>query len=133
MVFLLILWMIFIFIVTCTEDVHALFGNGDISFTFTWTPDWDNFFQLYPLVDASILELLGHFIMFFVLTCLLMAIFKEYRHVIVAANTYAIFTEILQVFFGRGADIYDVGANVIGIVVAVGVGCLLKELSYEVR
>ncbi|WP_176330271.1 VanZ family protein [Oceanobacillus rekensis] len=120
MIFLLILWIIFIFICTCTSNVHALFENFDISFSFTPTPDWSSLFQLYSPVNVSKFEMTGHFMMFFVLTCLLLEVIKEKGLFIVIAITFAIFTEFLQPFFGRGADIYDIAADVIGVFIAVG-------------
>lgn len=120
MFILLILWIIFIFICTCTSDVHALFENFNISFSFTLTPDWSNIFQLNSPENVSLFEITGHFLLFFVLTCLLLEVFSEKRLVIVIAIIFAIFTEFLQPFFGRGADVYDVAADVIGVFTAVG-------------
>ncbi|AXI10409.1 hypothetical protein CUC15_16360 [Oceanobacillus zhaokaii] len=113
----------------CTEDVYALFANGEISFSFTWTPNWEHFLQLYPIDTVSSFELFGHFIIFFILTCLIIEVVSNYAHILVAAFTFAIFTEIIQVFFGRGADLYDILMDLLGIVVAIGDYYRLEESS----
>lgn len=116
---LLVFWVIFIFICTCTNDVHALLTNLEIKFTFIQNPNWDSFLRLYPPTNVSSFEVTGHFLLFFVLTCLLLETTKNRGLVIVIAITFAIFTEVLQMYFSRGADLYDIIANTIGILVAV--------------
>ncbi|WP_461176421.1 VanZ family protein [Virgibacillus ainsalahensis] len=118
---LLILWIIFIFIATCTQDVHAFLAHGNIHFNFTLNPDWDGFLQFYPLAYASKFEFFGHVLMFFVFTCLLRDLLKHYQHVILLSINYAFLTEFIQVYFGRGADFYDVIADVVGVFLAVGI------------
>ncbi|MFC4023605.1 VanZ family protein [Oceanobacillus longus] len=120
MIFLLVLWIGFIFICTCTSDVRVLLETFDISFSFTPTPDWGNFLRLYSPSNVSLFEMAGHFILFFVLTCLLQEISRDKGLVIVTAVTFAVFTEVLQIFFSRGADVYDIVADTIGVFVAVG-------------
>ncbi|WP_100010102.1 VanZ family protein [Lentibacillus sediminis] len=126
--FLLTLWAVFIFISTCTENVFAFFRDWKISFDFNPNPTWDTFLQLYPLAQASMLELIGHFIMFLILTFLLMGVFHEIGHVFILAVTYAFLTEVLQVYFGRGGDLYDIAANVLGIGVGLVVGSYLQKV-----
>ncbi|OZU88063.1 hypothetical protein CIL03_13090 [Virgibacillus indicus] len=108
------------FIGTCTEDVHALLNNGDISFVFTLSPAWGNMFIVYPIGSISTFEFAGHFTMFFVLTYLLKAIFINNGYIIAAVVTIAMATEIMQVFFGRGAELYDLLADVSGAIVVLG-------------
>ncbi len=66
--------------------------------------------------------------MLLVLTFLLMAVFREVGHVLILAVTYAFLTEVLQVYFGRGGDLYDVAANVLGIGVGLVVGSYLQKV-----
>ncbi|MFC3039821.1 VanZ family protein [Virgibacillus xinjiangensis] len=118
--FLLMIWIVFIFIGTCTQDVHAFLSYGEVSFRLSKEPDWQNIAVLYPLEQVSVFELAGHFIMFFVLTLLLAMVLGRVGWIILISLMIAITTEFLQGYVGRGADLYDLLANVMGILIAVG-------------
>lgn len=113
---LLLLWMVTIFIVTSTNDVSGLL-MGKIKFVFDPNPEWDNLFVLYPISDISNMESLGHFLMFFVLISLLMTVSGKIIRSGVIAILYGMATEILQLYFGRGAEVYDILADVSGVLV----------------
>jgi len=113
-----IFWAIFIFIATCTNDVHALLHDAKFSFTFTWTPNWQAFQFFYPINQISQFEMVSHFFLFFVFTLILADTSIRFRHTILIAVIYALFTEYLQLHFYRGAEIYDMIANLSGIFAA---------------
>lgn len=109
------LWMVVIFIGTCTRDVYAFLGSGEVNFNFTLNPDTANLFSFYSITDASEFELVGHFLMFFILIMLLLGVFRNLFMSIALALTYGVVIELIQPFFGRGADLYDLLADVAGV------------------
>lgn len=116
---ILTIWTLLICIGVFTGNVDALLVNGQVSFNINPTPSADMYFQLYPLINASFFEMTGHFLMFSVLTYLVYINFRQLHLTFLIALTFAITTELLQPFFGRGADLYDLLANMIGIFLVV--------------
>ncbi|WP_339226829.1 VanZ family protein [Oceanobacillus sp. FSL K6-2867] len=127
--FLVILWMVFIFIATCTNDVHAFIHEFSVSFTFQPKPAWQDFTLLYPIEQISEFEVAAHFLMFFGLTLLLVDIKVRLRTTILISISYAILTEFLQMYFNRSAELYDIVANVLGIMVAVCIVGVYRVVS----
>lgn len=119
MIVLFVLWMIVIFIGTCTANVDALLYHGEIQFNFTSRPDWSHIYLMYPVNEVSRFEFSGHFLMFFVFAWLLIGLGVKKGGVFLIGLMYAILTEFAQLFFGRGADLYDVLADLIGIIMAL--------------
>jgi glycopeptide antibiotics resistance protein len=127
--FLLSLWIIIIFILTCTKDVYQLF-EGKIEFAFSDDPHWSDLFFLEPWSQISWIEFVGHFFMFFILTALLITVFRNIPGIVVIAFLYGLLTELLQPFFSRGAEGIDLVANAVGIISFVmlyGVGKVIAR------
>ncbi|MDZ5711378.1 VanZ family protein [Jeotgalibacillus haloalkalitolerans] len=116
---MLTVWMLLICIGVFTGDVGALLSRGQVSFNINPAPSGNMYFQLYPLFHASFFEMTGHFFMFSVLTYLVYINFKQLHLTFLIALIFAVTTELLQPFFGRGADLYDLLANMIGIFLVV--------------
>lgn len=74
---------------------------------------------MYPVQEVSRFEFSGHFVMFFIFAWLLIGLGVNKGQVLLTGLLYAILTEFVQLFFGRGADIYDVLADLTGISVAL--------------
>lgn len=127
MYFLLIIWIGFIFVATCTRDVHAFIQQGEIKFELTGQPQWLDFFQYFP-TNASEFELFGHVFMFLLLTLLLLTVFQSKRFVVLLAIIYGLVTEIAQLFFNRGGVFYDFAADVIGVGIGLLVFAVLKTV-----
>lgn len=66
---------------------------------------------MYPWRDTNKLEFIGHFLMFFILTALLIAVFRNIPVAIVIAFLYSVATELIQPYFSRGAEAIDLVAN----------------------
>lgn len=111
MLFLIISWAIIIFILLCTTPAFAVLG-GDLQFGLAADPNWSSFFG----GEVSRVEFAGHFILFFVLAALLKEIVPRASVVFVIAVLYGFAIELVQPFFGRGAELVDVVANVVGII-----------------
>lgn len=113
--FLLIIWLIAIFIGTCTKNVHALLMHGEVEFVFVSQPKWIGAFSFYPLSEISKFETTGHVIMFFILSILLVEVLEKPAIASVIALSFGITIEFVQPYFTRGADVYDVLADLLGI------------------
>ena len=104
-----------------------------MNFTIASNPHWSNLLTLYPLSDISAFEFIGHFILFFILTALLIDVLSIPRAVMLAMF-YGIFTELIQPFFSRGAEGVDLLANVVGILTYAGLYGMRKVgLAYYRR
>jgi len=116
--FLLSIWIIIIFILTCTKDVYRLL-EGEVAFVIAQNPYWSDLFTLDPWGDISWIEFVGHFFMFFILTGLLIAVLQRVLSAVVIAFLFGIVTELVQPFFSRGAEGIDLLANTVGIILCV--------------
>lgn len=112
--FLLAIWTIVMFILTCTNDVYRL-REGEIAFSINLNPHWSDLFTLYPLSEVSRVEFIGHFFMFFILTAILIGVFNRIVGAVVVSSLYALGTELLQPFFSRGAEGVDLLADMVGV------------------
>jgi VanZ family protein len=108
-------WVTVMCIGVFTKDVHALLLEGHISFNINPNPSTDIYFPVYPLAQASAFEMIGHSLMFAILTYLLLINVRRLTISFIISLSFAIMTELLQPFFGRGADAYDLLADIIGI------------------
>ena len=117
--FLLSSWIIIIFLLTCTNNVYRIF-EGKLAFVLASNPHWTNLLTLYPLSEISKFEFMGHFILFFILTALLIDVLKSIPRAALFAVLYGIVTELLQPYFSRGAEGVDLLANIVGIMTYVG-------------
>jgi VanZ family protein len=63
--------------------------------------------------------MIGHSLMFAILTYLVLINVRRLTISFIISLSFAIMTELLQPFFGRGADAYDVVADLIGISIVV--------------
>ncbi len=112
----LTLWIIVMCIGLFTNNVAAFFLEGSISFHIDPNPSADLYFPVYPLMQASALELTGHALMFAAFAFLLFKNIPRFTLTFGVSLLFAFITELLQPFFGRGADWYDLGADLIGII-----------------
>jgi len=116
--FLLSIWIIIIFILTCTKDVYRLM-EGEVAFVIAQNPHWSDLFTLDPWRDISWIEFVGHFFMFFIVTGLLIAVLHRVLSAVLIAFLFGIVTELVQPFFSRGAEGIDLLANTVGIISCV--------------
>ncbi|MBM7570399.1 VanZ family protein [Aquibacillus albus] len=127
--FLLFLWILFIFIGTCTKDVHAFLDKGEVEFVFTLQPELGGFVLFYPPHQFPVIDIFGHFIMFYILTALLLTVMQNIRVVVLLAISYGLLTEFLQFYFGRDGDIYDFIVDIIGVISYVSIYLVVHKSS----
>ncbi|WP_251548626.1 VanZ family protein [Neobacillus muris] len=115
------IWMLFIFILTCTASFSELMAFGEIRFRFEARPDLTDLFTPLPeeLSNGFIKQKVGHILAFFLFTMLLQRKMPYKRHHFIAAFTYAAFTEIIQLFFARNGRLFDIGFDLAGITLAL--------------
>lgn len=119
---LIFLWAAAIFIFTCTSNFDRLVQTGQIQFHWSIHPSFANFFEPFPfLLDKSfLLQKMGHLTAFFIFTYLLQTKFHSKWLILSAAISYAMLTECLQLFFSRDGRLFDIGIDLIGILLASG-------------
>lgn len=116
-----LLWAALIIIATCNSDPRAFLFAGAVSFHIEITP---NFRDLLILSDINfesnfyLLQKIGHFLSFGVLYGLLVTWIKRPGQAFVLCGLFALFTEILQLFFRRNGRFFDVGIDLLGVLLA---------------
>jgi VanZ family protein len=116
-VLILLIYGLFIFILTCTRDLRGLYI--DLTPTFQWVaqPNYLVFFELqYPFHNPGyIVQKVGHIAAFFLLAAILYWAVKQLSVVFIVAVTYALFTEVAQLYFSRTGNLLDVGYDILGV------------------
>ena len=116
-----LLWAALIIIATCNSDPRAFLFAGAVSFHIEIMP---NFRDLLILSDISfeskfyLLQKIGHFLSFGVLYGLLIMWIKRPNQAFVLCAVFALFTEVLQLFFRRNGRLFDVGIDLLGVLLA---------------
>jgi VanZ family protein len=125
---LILFWVGAIFLFTCTSSFNGFIESG--VFTFKWESHPRITELLSPLPANLSIDFLhqkiGHIIAFFILTLLLQLKFPSKLFVLLSAGTYSALTEVLQLYFTRGGRIFDIGFDLIGILIALALGSLFS-------
>lgn len=124
-----IIWMVFIFIGTCSTGIKDIFLKGQIRFRLNPGPSWADIGMLYHNADfVFILQKIGHFTVYLILGLLLMNRAHRIKGLVIAI-VYAIVTELLQPFFYRDPRILDMLVNFAGILLAYVIGITFDQRS----
>jgi VanZ family protein len=121
-------WCVAILIFTCTSSFHDLIQLGVLRFRWESQPTFSDFLSPLPyeLNKGFLLQKVGHIIVFQVLTFLLLMRFKSQLVILAMGASFAVLTEILQLYFIRGGRAFDIGFDLIGILMALGIAGLFK-------
>jgi VanZ family protein len=122
------LWCVAILVFTCTSSFHDLIQLGVLRFRWVSHPVFTDFLSPLPyeLSKEFLLQKVGHILVFQVLTILLFMKFKSHLMILAMGASFAALTEILQLYFNRGGRAFDIGFDLIGILVALGIACFFK-------
>jgi hypothetical protein len=122
-----LLWAAGIFILTCTASFTGFLENGEVRFVWDGHPGFSELLSPLPLdlTSGFLLQKCGHVFAFLILTFLLQTKFHSKRFILILAISYAALTEFLQLFFSRDGRLFDIGIDLIGILIALGAGSLL--------
>lgn len=115
------LWAIIIIIATCNNDAHAFLYDQIIRFSFNASPNLTDLFIIDDIdfTDSFyFLQKTGHFISFALLYVLLFNWLKKHFLSVIIAVSFAIITEILQLYFMRDGRLFDAFIDTVGIFLA---------------
>ncbi|WHY33835.1 VanZ family protein [Cytobacillus firmus] len=117
----LLFWCTVIFISTCSASLESFLEHGILHFNWTGNPSFADLFHAMPESPslAFLLRKLGHAFVFFFLTAALFLLKRNLTFSGLAAFSFAVTTEILQLFFARDGRLFDVGFDSFGIVLAL--------------
>jgi VanZ family protein len=117
------IWCTTILIFTCTSSFDDLIQSGVLRFRWEGHPTFSDFLSPLPydLSKGFLLQKLGHIIVFQVLTILLLMKFRSQMMILTMAASFAALTEILQLYFNRGGRAFDIGFDLIGILLALAI------------
>jgi VanZ family protein len=122
------IWCTAILIFTCTSSFHDLIQLGVMKFRWDGQPTFSDFLSPLPydLSKGFLLQKLGHIIAFQVLTILLLMKFRTHMMILAMAASFAALTEFLQLYFNRGGRAFDIGFDLIGILLTLAVASLFR-------
>ncbi len=129
-------WCAVILLFTCTASFHDLVQYGVIRFQWSGQPQFEMFLSPLPddLSRGIIIQKVGHVITFHLLTLLLLLKFRSKINILLLAASFASLTEILQLYFTRSGRLVDIGLDLIGILIALGLASLFRlkpSLHYD--
>ncbi|MFS0775234.1 VanZ family protein [Neobacillus sp. 3P2-tot-E-2] len=122
------IWCTAILIFTCTSSFHNLIQFGVVRFRWDGQPTFYDFLSPLPydLSQGFLLQKLGHIIAFQVFTILLLTKFRSHMIILAMAASFAALTEFLQLYFNRGGRAFDIGFDLIGILLALAIADLFR-------
>ena len=117
------IWCGAILILTSTASFHDLIHFGVVSFQWDSSPSYSAFFSPFPagISRDLMVQKLGHVVVFLVLTVLLLTKFRSNLLILFMAASFAALTEVLQLHFTRGGRLFDIGFDLTGILIAIGI------------
>lgn len=121
-------WCVAILIFTCVSSFQDLLQLGVLKFRWDSRPTFSDFLSPLPydLSKGFLLQKFGHIVVFQVLTFLLLVKYRSTCIILIVAAAFATLTEFLQLFFTRGGRAFDVGFDLIGILIALGIAGFFK-------
>ncbi len=127
--FIVIVWALFLGLHTFTDNLENLLSHQSINFTWHSSPYYHNFFNVSDITwihPNFYLIKFGHFIGFGILDLFIFLWLTSHRKSMLLTFNFAVFTEVLQLYFGRDGRLYDVIIDSLGIVMVYQ---MLKHLS----
>ena len=131
--FQIMLFGLLIFVFTCTQSFSDLLYRGIVNFRLNTNPNFGDLlaFTYMDLSDPQyILQKIGHFSSFCILTLLVFNWIKKYRLTIYISIGYACLTEVLQLFFSRDGRIIDMFIDSAGVLLGIIIITIAKSLEY---
>jgi len=122
------IWCTAILIFTCTSSFHDLIQLGVMKFRWDGQPTFSDFLSPLPydLSKGFLLQKLGHIIAFQVLTILMLMKFRTHMMILAMVASFAALTEFMQLYFNRGGRAFDLGFDLIGILLTLAVASLFR-------
>lgn len=126
--FVVILWAGVIFVCTCTSSFRGLVESGVIRFRWDGDPLITDLLLPLPKTISHdfLMQKFGHLAAFFLLTVLLLKSIHSNPLTLILAISFAVLTEVLQLFFTRDGRIFDIGFDAMGILLGLSLGNLFS-------
>ncbi|MCM2535891.1 VanZ family protein [Neobacillus pocheonensis] len=124
--FHVIVWGAILGLNTWTDNLGNLIRFQSIGFRWISSPNYWSFFYLADITRIHhdfVIVKIGHFIGFALFDFLIFNWKQSHKRAFAVSFTFALTTEILQLFFGRDGRLYDVTIDSLG---AISVYFLLK-------
>ena len=116
-----VLWAACILVVMCTNDAEAFLYEQTLNYEIDFNPNLSDFF-IYSdinLTDAFYLfQKTGHLLSFGLLYILVFNWLRSHYKSFGICILFALFSEVIQLFFQRNGRLFDVGVDLIGILLA---------------
>lgn len=122
-IFLVLMFLFYLFLFTCTENLHLILTDYRFNFRFNPSPNAWTFFNndlIYLSESTYISQKLGHSFYFFLLAALVFHAWKSIRLVILITLAAALSSEVAQLYFSRSGRLLDVGYDLAGMLLFVG-------------
>lgn len=135
----MVLWGVVIFVCVCTVNFQQLLDHGIVLFQLNRHPNLSDYLIVNDISLHSriyVTQKIGHFSCFFVLTLIATIGARgsaAFRRGVLIAVGYAVFTELLQPFFGRDGRIVDMFIDSAGIVLAATIVRLTGSVKRDTR
>lgn len=115
------LWASFIVVAACTLNAHAFLYEQVVQFTFEFTPDFLDLLitsDIHLTNEFYLIQKTGHMFTFGVLYFFHYLWMKKMGIALVLTGIFAAFSEVLQLYFNRNGRLFDVGVDLVGMVIA---------------
>lgn len=118
-----------VLLMTCTTRFEL--ENNVLQIYFSWTsrPEFGDMFLKLPteLTEPFILQKVGHLIAFVILGFLLKMQISTNKTILFIIS-FAMLTEVLQLYLSRGGRLFDVGFDLIGGAIGIAAAALIQTL-----
>ena len=118
--FLVFIWAFMILVAGCTSDAHAFLYNQVIHFQVEFAPNFRDLLitnDIHFTKEFYVIQKIGHIVAFGILYFFLLHWIKRHGSTFILCGTFALYTEILQLFFTRNGRFFDVGIDMVGILI----------------
>lgn len=119
--YLLFIWAAIMLVAGCTYDAHAFLYDQVIGFNFEVAPNFRDLLitnDIHVTKEFYVIQKMGHIFAFVVLYFLLLSWIKRDGTAFILCGMFALYTEILQLYFSRNGRIFDVGVDLVGILIS---------------
>lgn len=116
-----VVWAILILVAMCTSDARAFLYDQMIQYKWNGAPD---FSELLMLSDVAfydgfyLIQKAGHMVSFAILYIFTLKWLGDFKKAFLICVAFALFSEILQLYFQRNGRLFDVGIDTLGIFLA---------------
>ena len=127
---LTILWSAWILVATTTSDAYIFLYDQVVQFSFEPSPNYLDLFITSDIALTSqfyIIQKTGHMLTFGLLYTLYFRWWKRTGFALLVTGVFAVFTEILQLYFNRNGRLVDVGIDFLGIMLAYFISVIVVK------